>query len=133
MQAILMIAIMAFLAPGVERTHMSETYNWSRFYQLLCQQGPNLLVGIDEGTCEIIEMYASSTDLFWSEGLEDCLAEGASGGSLRNGVLSALALWRENVLDALETNFAIELDWELVGLDDTSPLIDQLVAAASPG
>lgn len=133
MQAILMIAIMAFLAPGVERTHMSDTYRWSRFYQLLCQQGPNLLVGIDEGTREIIEMYASSTDLFWSEGLEDCLAEGASGGSLRNGVLSALALWRENVLDALETNFAIELDWELVGLDDTSPLIDQLVAAASPG
>lgn len=112
---------------------MPDTYNWSRFYQLLCRFGPKLLLGMDEGLYEIIEMNAASTDMFWSEGLEDCLAEGAAGGSLRNGVLSALELWRENVLDALETNFAIELDWELVGLDDTSPLIDQLVEAASPG
>jgi hypothetical protein len=112
---------------------MTEIYNWSRFYKALCWHGPNLLVGIDEGVREIIEMYASSTDMFWSEGLEECLAEGAAGSSLQGGVLSALELWRENVLDALDTNFAIELDWESVFIDDTSPLIDELVEAASPG
>ena len=82
---------------------------------------------------EIIEMYATSTDMFWSEGLEECLAEDAAGGSLQDGVLSALELWRENVLVKLDENFGIELDWELVGINDASPLIDELVEAASPG
>jgi hypothetical protein len=117
----------------MENNHMSDTYNWPRFYKLLCRHGPNLLVGIDKGMREIIEMNAASTDMFWSEGLEACLAEGASGGSLRDGALSALGLWRENVLDALDTNFGIELDWDLVWMDDASQLIDELVEAASPG
>ncbi|HNS50564.1 MAG TPA: hypothetical protein PKO09_05210 [Anaerolineae bacterium] len=112
---------------------MPQTYDWSRFYGMLCRQGPNLLVGIEEGTREIIEMLASSTDIFWSEGLEECLAEGAAGGSLQSGVLSALERWRENVLDALDSSFGIELDWELVSIDDASPLIEELVEAASPG
>lgn len=112
---------------------MSDTYNWPRFYKLLYRHGPNLLVGIDEGMGEIIEMNATSTDMFWSEGLEECLAEGAAGGSLRDGVLSALELWRENVLQNLDDNFGIELDWELVWINDASPLIDELVEAASPG
>ncbi len=112
---------------------MSDTYNWSRFYKLLCRHGPNLLVGIDKGMREIIEMNAASTDMFWSEGLEECLAEGAAGGSLRDGAISATGLWRENVLDALDSNFGIELDWEMVIIDDASPLIDELVEAASPG
>jgi len=108
-------------------------YTWPRFYRMLCRHGPNLLVGIDEGIREIIEMQASSTDMFWSEGLEECLAEGAARGSLQGGVLSALELWRENVLDALDTNFGLELDWELVSIDDANPLIDELVEAAAPG
>ncbi len=112
---------------------MTEIYNWTRFYKLLCQHGPNLLDGIDEGMREIIEMNSASTDMFWSEGLEACLAEGAAGGSLRDGVLSALELWRENVLDALDTNFGIELNWDQFWIDGASPLIDELVAAASPG
>jgi hypothetical protein len=117
----------------MEKTPMAETYNWPRFYKLLCRHGPNLLVGIDEGMGEIIEMNATSNDMFWSEGLEECLAEGAAGGSLHDGVLSTLKLWRENVLDTLDTNFGIELDWELVWIDDASPLIDELVEADSPG
>jgi hypothetical protein len=112
---------------------MTETYNWPRFYKALCRHGPDLLLGIDESLREIIEMSSPSTDMFWSEGLEACLAEGAAGGSLRDGVLSALGLWRENVLDALDTNFGIELDWESVWIDDASPLIDELIEAASPG
>jgi len=111
---------------------MTTIYDWSRFYKALCRHGPNLLLGIDEGIREIIEMSASSTDMFWSEGLEECLAEGAAGGSLQGGVLSALELWRENVLGALDASFGFELDWELVSIDDASPLIDELVAAASP-
>lgn len=111
---------------------MTETYNWPEFYNALCQHGPNLLVGIDDGMREIIEMYASSTDMFWSDGLEECLAEGAAGGSLQDGVLSALEVWRENVLDALDSNFGIELEWDTVGIDDSSPLVDELVEAASP-
>lgn len=117
----------------MEKTNKSVSYNWSRFYEALCRHGPKLLVGIDEGMGEIIEMYAASTDMFWSEGLKECLAEGAAGGSLHDGVLSALELWRENVLLNLDENFGIELDWELVWINDASPLIDELVEAASPG
>lgn len=112
---------------------MAETYNWTSFYQALCRYGPKLLVGVDEDVREIIEMSSSSTDMFWSEGLEECLAEGAASGSLRGGVLSALEVWRENVLEALDASFGIELDWELVCFDDASALIDALVEAASPG
>lgn len=111
---------------------MAEIYNWSRFYRALCQHGPNLLVGIDGDVREIIEMSSSSTDMFWSEGLEACLAEGAAGGSLRDGVLSALELWRENVVDALDANFGIELEWDSVTVDDANARIDALVEAASP-
>jgi len=108
-------------------------YNWPRFYSVLCQQGPTLLLGVDEDLNEIIQMSASTTDLFWSEGLEELLAAGAADGDMRAGVLSVLELWRENVLDRLDTDFGIEQDWELVTIDDTSPLIDDLVEAASPG
>lgn len=112
---------------------MTETYNWPDFYNALCRLGPEMLLGIDEDMREIIEMYASSTDMFWSDGLEECLAEGAASGSLQGGVLSALEVWRENVLDTLDTNFGIELDWDTVSIDDSSPLFDELVEAASPG
>ncbi len=107
-------------------------YNWARFYRTLCQRGPSLLLGMDEDLNEIIQISASTTDMFWSEGLEALLAAGAADGDLRAGVLSALELWRENVLDRLDTDFGLELDWELVYIDDASPLIDELVMAASP-
>lgn len=112
---------------------MTKTYNWTRFYNSLCLHGPDLLLGIDEGMHEIIEMSSSSTDMFWSEGLEELLAAGAADGEMRAGVLSVLEVWRENVLETLDTSFGMELDWELVRIDDTSPLIDELVEAASPG
>ena len=112
---------------------INALYNWPRFYRALCQHGPNLLLGVDEDLREIIKMSASSTDMFWSEGLQDLLAVGAADGDMRAGVLSVLELWRENVLETLDTNFGFELDWELVWIDDASPLIDELVEAASPG
>jgi hypothetical protein len=111
---------------------MTETYNWSIFYDALSRHGPNLLLGIDDELREMIEELGSSTDMFWSDGLQDCLAQGAEQGDLRAGVLSALELWRENVLQALDSNFGIELDWQAVSIDTTSPLIDELVAAAAP-
>ena len=111
---------------------MAETYNWSNFYRALCQYGPKLLVGVDQGVLEVIEMSASTTDMFWSEGLEECLGDEAAEGNLRGGVLSALEIWRENVIDRLDANFGIELDWDLVEIDNNPALIDALVEAASP-
>jgi len=35
------------------------------------------------------------------------------------------------VLDTLDSSYGIELDWEQVCIDDTSPLIDDLVKVAS--
>jgi len=110
----------------------SNQYNWSRFYRALCQHGPDLLIGVDEDMLEVIKMSSQSTDMFWSDGLEDLLTVGAADGDMRAGVLSALDLWRENVLDALETNYGIELDWNAVSIDQKSTLVDQLVEAASP-
>jgi hypothetical protein len=111
---------------------MAETYNWSSFYEALCRHGPNPLLGIDDDLREMIEVAGSSTDMFWSEGLQELLAEGAANDDLRAGVLSALELWRENVLQTLEADFGFELDWQAVSIDTASPLIDELVAAASP-
>jgi hypothetical protein len=108
-------------------------YNWPRFYKALSQKGPTLLLGVDEDLRGIIQMSAEDTDMFWSEGLEENLRIGAADADMRSGVLSALELWRENVLDALESSFGIELDWETVVIDDESRLIDELVDAALPG
>ena len=91
------------------------------------------MLGLDEDLREIIQMSAADTDMFWSEGLEEFLRMGAADGDMRSGVISALELWRENVLDALESNYGIELDWEIVAIDYESPLIDELVESASPG
>jgi hypothetical protein len=111
---------------------MAENYDWSSFYDALCRHGPKLLLGIDGDLREMIDVAGSSTDMFWSEGLHELLAEGAASGNVRAGVLSALELWRENVLDTLEANFGIELDWQTVTIDAANPLIDVLVAGASP-
>ena len=111
---------------------MTEQYDWSSFYNALCNLGSRLLLGIDDSTREMIEGFASSTDMFWSDGLQDLLGEGANNGDVRAGVLSTLELWRENVLQALEDDFAIELDWQTVRINTSSPLIDELVEAASP-
>ena len=111
---------------------MTDNYDWSSFYNALCQHGPKLLHGIDDETCEMIAELASTTDMFWSDGLQDHLSVGAANDDLRGGVLSALELWRENVLQALDSDFSIELDWHAVSIDTASPLIDELVAAAAP-
>jgi hypothetical protein len=110
---------------------MNENFNWSGFYLTLCQHGPDLLMGIDGETRGIIRDVASTTDMFWSDGLQDCLAGGAAEDDLLGGVLSALELWRENVLQALDSDFGIELDWQAVSIDTTSPLIADLVEAAA--
>lgn len=110
---------------------MAETYDWSSFYEALCRHGPNLLLGIDNDGRELIGVVASSEDMFWSEGLQDLLAQGAADGDVRASVLFVLELWRENVLQALDDNFGIELDWHTVCVDTASPLIDKLVEAAS--
>lgn len=112
---------------------INDLYNWPRFYSALCQLGPRLLLVANDDLCEIIQMVATSTDLFWSEGLEELLAAGAADGNIRAGVLSVLELWRENVLAMIESDFGISLDWDLVWILDESPLIDELVAAALPG
>jgi hypothetical protein len=111
---------------------MAEHYDWSSFYNALCQFGPNLLQGIDDDNKEIIQDLASTTDMFWSDGLQDCLARGSGEGNLRGGILSALELWRENVLQALDESFGIELDWQAIQIDTANPLVDELVAAAAP-
>ena len=111
---------------------MTADYDWSNFYNALRQQGPNLLLGIDGVTRELILELASTTDMFWSDGLQDLLAAGAAEGDLHAGVLSTLDLWRENVLQGLAADFGIELNWQAVSIDTASPLIDELVAAAAP-
>lgn len=112
---------------------MPEIYDWSSFYTALCQHGPTLLLGIDDETREMILNLASTTDIFWSDGLQELLAEGTANGNLRAGVMAAINLWRENVLQVLADDFALELDWQTVRIDKTSPLVDELVEAAMPG
>jgi len=82
---------------------MTETCDWSRFYSALCNLGPHLLLGIDDYTLEMIEAVASSTDMFWSDGLQELLAEKSTNDDLRANVLSVLELWKENVLQTIDT------------------------------
>lgn len=110
---------------------MNETYDWANFYDALCKLGPHLLTGIDEDTRELIEELARTTDTFWSDGLQDLLGEGVNNDDVRAGVLSVLDLWRENVLQVINSDFYLELSWKTVKIDKTSPLIDKLVEAAT--
>lgn len=108
---------------------MPNTYDWSSFYQALCQHGPNLLLGIDDEVREIIAMTAETSDMYWSDGMEEQMAIGAEEG-LRAGVLAALEVWRENVLAALDSNFGILLDRGTVRINKDSPLLIELEKAA---
>ncbi len=110
---------------------MTEDHDWAGFYRALCERAPRLLEGIDDETREIVALVAE-TDSFWSDGMEPALAEGVGRGDLRSGVLAALDLWRENVLTALSDEYATDLDWSAVTIDAGSPLIDELVRAATP-
>ena len=112
---------------------MNQRYHWSGFYLELCQHAPDLLVGIDEDLREVIKEISMTTDMFWSENLEEFLLEGAVAHSLREGVLLALDQWRMNVIDQLDASFGIALDVDQVSIEADSPLIAVLVAAASPG
>ena len=111
---------------------MNQTYNWSGFYNKLCQVGPDLLVGIDEGLREVIKEISVTTDMFWSDGLEDFLAEGAAD-SFQEGVLLALDQWRENVIDQMDASFGISLAMDKVSINTNSPLIAELIDAARQG
>ena len=57
---------------------MTDSYNWSSFYNALGKLGPRLLIGTDEETRVLIEELASTTDMFWSDGLQELLAAGAN-------------------------------------------------------
>lgn len=108
---------------------MPNTFDWSSFYITLCQQGPELLLGIDDEVRELIAMLAGTTDTFWSEGMQEQMAI-ASEESLRAGVLAALDVWRENILAALDSDFGIPLDRGAVRIDNDSPILSALLAAA---
>lgn len=110
---------------------MTKNRDQPRFYNALCKLGPQTLLGIDNSTREVIAEVALSTDTFWSDGLEDSMAQNATGhDTMRASILSVLELWKENVLLAIDSDFGIELDWNTGSIDSTSPLIDELVEAA---
>jgi hypothetical protein len=117
---------------------MDEVYDWAGFYRALCEHGPHLLLGIDGGDgangglFDMIASVAVDTDAFWSEGLQSVLADAATEGDLEAGVLSALDIWRENVVAELSDDFGVALDWNAVTIDAESPLIEELVEAAAP-
>ena len=111
---------------------MNQPYNWSDFYIRLCQFGPDLLMGIDEGLREVIKEISTTTDMFWSENLEELLAKGAAD-SLQDAVLLTLDQWRMNVLTQMDYNFGISLDMDKVSINANSPIIDVLKDSASQG
>jgi hypothetical protein len=71
--------------------------------------------------------------MFWSDNLEELLAEGAAVDQVRNGVFQALDQWQINVVYQLDAGFGIALDTDTVSINSNSPMIDQLIDAASPG
>lgn len=112
---------------------MSKTINWASFYNMLCRQGPDLLLGIDEDLRAVIKETSLTTDMFWSEELQVLLEEKAASGELKEGVMLVLEQWRENVLASLAADFGFEQNSKSVGLDKGSPLIEELLATASSG
>jgi len=110
---------------------MSGDHDWAGFYGALCAQAHRQLEGIDDETREIIGLMAE-TDSFWSDGMQPALADGAGRGEMRQGVLAALDIWSENVQSTLSEDFAIDLDRGAVTIDPGSPLIDELIRAATP-
>ena len=110
---------------------MSDTYDWSCFYDALCERAEHLLLGIDYEDREVISLVAE-TDAFWSDGLQSLLAMAARDGDLNRGVRDVLDAWRDNVITVLSGDFAMDLDWSAVVIDVDSPLIEELVEAATP-
>jgi hypothetical protein len=108
-------------------------YNWSGFYSELCQHGPDLLEGIDEDLRELIKEISMTTDMFWSESLEEIMVEAANAGSLRDGVLQVIDQWRYNVIEELDSNFGITLEINEVIINPNNLIIDLLIDAASQG
>jgi hypothetical protein len=117
------------LSGSVERTTMP--LDWTAFYQTLCARGHEALAGIDDADRELIFTIASTTDTFWSDGLQAALEAGAADGDVRRGVLAALDTYRDNVRSALSADFGISLG--RVSVDEASPVVDALVEAAASG
>lgn len=57
-----------------EEDRANQLFNWSSFYTSLCQFGPDILMGINDGLREIIKEINTTTDMFCSESLKECLA-----------------------------------------------------------
>lgn len=110
---------------------VNQLFNWSNFYTSLCQFGPDLLMGIDDGLREVIKELSTTTDMFWTEGLEEFLAIGAAEDTLKEGILQALDQWKENIVNEMDGSFGISLDLDEVSINANSPLIDVLMEAAT--
>lgn len=50
-------------------SHIDETPNWPAFYRRLCRSGPAALTGVPSELRPILQSYASTSDLFWSDDL----------------------------------------------------------------
>lgn len=58
-----------------ERIHMEDTPNWPMFYRKLCHVGPVALTGLPREWIPMLQSYARTGDLFWSDCLQAALFE----------------------------------------------------------
>lgn len=111
-----------------------EKYNWPRFYTLLGEKGPDLLIGVEKNVIDtFIRDHSRETDEFCSYDVELALSEGASEGDLRGGVINALEAWKETIIsNYFDFGTGLGEGIKNIGIDLESKIIDELVEAAKP-
>ena len=112
----------------------SENYNWPRFYKVLGEKGPDVLIGVDKKVIDsFIRDKAKNTDEFYTYDIEIYLSEGASAGDLREGVINALEAWKESIIsNYFDFGTGLGDGIENIEIDFESKIIDELVEAAKP-
>ena len=99
---------------------MESIPNWPRFYRALCRFGPVALTGLPRCWVPGLQLHASSTDLFWSDGMQETLT--AYWNEPSTAVERVMELFTENVRRELE-----EFPFSMWGSWQRSPNFDELL------
>lgn len=99
---------------------MESIPNWPRFYRALCRFGPVALTGVPRGWVSRLQLHASSTDLFWSDGMHETLT--AYWNEPPTAVERVMELFTENVRREFE-----EFPFSAWGSWQRSPNSDELL------
>lgn len=107
-----------------------KTPNWPRFYRALCRFGPVALTGVPRCWVPALQSHASSSDLFWSDGMQETLTAFWNEPSI--AVERVMDLFTDAVRRELEEfPFSVSGSWQ--GSSNSDELLPALVSVDQIG